>query len=235
MPRALPVDLKGSPELHKLVRRAGLKIESSTGKALATAVDNLRDAYAYARASRHEFAKRRFKPLRDIAKHAATVAKKLDSMPAFQALVKAIEDVSVRDNFIRQHAPELAPNDLQKLSGGLLGPTAISFAWLPRSLSSFAEQAESVHQSIAAPARRPGRRAVETWRGQRLAYQLRRALRRHAPRVEPDSRDEKKWLACALEFCGCECPAWDSWRFKKFLIDDEPADPKSDHGNPPEK
>jgi hypothetical protein len=229
----VPVDVKGSRELHKLVRLAGLMIDSSAGKSLASEVTNYRDAYAYARAFRRESAKRRSKPLRDIAKHAAAVAKNLDQMKAFRALVKAIEDVAARDEFVRQDSPELAPNDLKKLSGGPFGPTAISFAWLPRSLRSFAERAESVHELIAAPARRPGRRAMETWRSQRLAYFLRRALRRHAPRVEPDSPDGRKWLAAAMEFCGCEHPAWHSWRFKKFLIDDEPADRRSDHGNTP--
>ena len=133
---------RGSRELHKLVRQAGLKVESPAGNALATEVANLRDAYAFARASRHEFAKRRWRPLGDIAKRAAAVAKNLDRMKAFQALVKAIEDVAVRDHFFRQELPELAPDDLKKLSGGPLGPTAISFAWIPQSLRSFAEQAE---------------------------------------------------------------------------------------------
>jgi hypothetical protein len=227
------LDIAGSRELHKLVRLSGLMIDSSAGKSLAIEVTNYREAYAYARAFRHESAKRRLKPLRDIAKHAAKVAKNIDQMKAFQALVKAIEDVAARDYFIWQDSPEAAPNDLKKLSGGPLGPTAISFAWLPQSLRNFAEQAESVHELIAAPARRPGRRPAETWRSQRLAYFLRRALRTHAPRVEPDSPNGQKWLAAAMKFCGCEQPAWHSWRFKKFLIDDEPADPKSDHGNPP--
>jgi hypothetical protein len=106
------------------------------------------------------------KPLRDIAKHAAAVAKNLDQMKAFQAMVKAIEDVAERDESIRQEWPELAPNDLKKLSIGPLGPTAISFAVLPGLLRSFAEQAKSVQELIAAPARRPGRRPVETWRRQ---------------------------------------------------------------------
>jgi hypothetical protein len=66
-----------------------------------------------------------------------------------------------------------------------------------------------------------------------MAYELRRALRTHAPRVEPDSPDRWKWLADAMDFCGCEHPHWHSWRFKKFLIDDEPPSPKSDHGNAP--
>ena len=147
-------------------------------------------------------------------------------MKAFQALVKAIEDVAVRDHFFRQESPELAPDDLKKLSGGPLGPTAISFAWIPQSLRSFAEQAESVRELIAAPARQPGRRAVETWRCQRTAYLLRRALQRHAPRIEPDCPEGRKWLAGAMDFCGCEHPGWNSWRFKKFLTDDEPGGPE---------
>jgi hypothetical protein len=40
----------------------------------------LKDAYAYARAFPYEFAKRRLKPLRNIEKYAAAVAKNLDQM-----------------------------------------------------------------------------------------------------------------------------------------------------------
>jgi hypothetical protein len=165
------------------------------------------------------------RPLRDIARHAAAVAKNLDQMKPFQALVKAIEDVAERDEFVRQESPESAPDDLNKLSLGPLGPTAISFAWLPRSLRSFSQQAKTLQELIAAPARRPGRRPVETWRRHQMAFELRRSLATHAPRVDRDSEAGRKWLAAAMEFCDCEHPSWNSWRFNRLLIDDEPAVP----------
>jgi hypothetical protein len=222
----MPVDQKELHELHKLVRHAGLKIDSSAGKALETEIANLKNAYADVMAHRHERAKRRLRPLRDIARHAAAVANKLDQMTAFKALVRAIADVAERDEFIRRESLESAPDDLKKLSGGPLGPTAFSFVLLPKSLRSFSQQAKTVQELIAAPARRPGRRPVETWRRKQMAYELRRCLARHAPRVNRDSAAGKKWLAAALEFCGCKPPAWNSSHFKKFLIDDEPEAPK---------
>jgi len=91
----MPIDQRGR-ELHKLVRQAGLKIDSSAGKALATDIAILKDAYAYVRDHRHERAKRILKPFSDIARHAAAVAKNLDQMKAFQAMVKAIEDIAER-------------------------------------------------------------------------------------------------------------------------------------------
>ena len=231
---AAPVDLKQASALRQLVRRAGLKLDSNAGKALEADVVELRDAYARNKAFLRENAKRRLKPLRDIAKHAAVVAKGLDRMKAFQALVEAIADVVRRDDFFRRNAPEFAPDDLDKLCGGPLGPTAISFGLLPQSLRRFAEQAESVLELRAAPARRRGRRAGETRMRQRVAHRLRSALRKRAPRVESGCPNERKWLAEALDFCGCEHPAWHSWRFGKFLLAGEP-DPKSDHIKPPRK
>ena len=71
----LRFDSGGSRDLHKLVRQAGLKIDSSAGNAPATEVATLKGAYTYVRAHRHEPAKRRLKPLRDIVRLAAAVAR----------------------------------------------------------------------------------------------------------------------------------------------------------------
>jgi hypothetical protein len=169
----VPVSSEDIHKLHKLVRHPGLKIGSVAREAFANEIANAKSAYAYARNARRENVLWRLKPLRDIARNAAAVAKTLDEMKAFQALTSAIADIAERDEIMRANAPESASNDLEKPFAGPLGSISrFSILFIPRTLTGLAERAEAAHELIAAPSRRPGRRAVEAWRCQRLVDRI---------------------------------------------------------------